>query len=74
MKCKYCGEKIDNPEIYIIHENSCLENQKLNGLIKATKLEDMKVQELKDLAKEKGIENFADLKKDELINVLKAVE
>lgn len=34
MKCKYCGEEIKNPLIHKIHEDKCLENQKLNGLLK----------------------------------------
>jgi len=34
MKCKYCGEEIENPEIFIIHENNCLDHQRQNGLLK----------------------------------------
>lgn len=34
-------------------------------------IEDMKVTELKELAKQKGIENFDKMKKDELIALLK---
>lgn len=33
-------------------------------------LEDLKVEELKELAKEKGIEGYSKLKKDELIDLL----
>ncbi|MDP4143187.1 MAG: Rho termination factor N-terminal domain-containing protein [Bacillota bacterium] len=74
MKCKYCGIDIENPEIFKIHEDNCLEHQKLNGIKKETKLEDMNVQELRNLAKEKSIEGYSNLKRDELINAIKAVE
>ena len=34
MKCKHCGGEFDNPQIYIIHENNCLDHQEQNGLLK----------------------------------------
>lgn len=33
FKCKYCGEEFDNPQIYMIHENNCLDHQEQNGLL-----------------------------------------
>lgn len=38
---------------------------------KETSLEDLKVAELKEIAKEKCIEGYADMKKSELIEALK---
>ena len=42
FKCKYCGEEFDNPQIYMIHENSCLDNQRENGLLKEDNKEEVK--------------------------------
>lgn len=39
-----------------------------------TKLSDMKVSELKELAKQRDIEGYTKLKKDELVEVLGSVE
>lgn len=37
-------------------------------------LEDLKVEELKDLAKEKGIKGYSNLKREELIDMLRTLE
>lgn len=72
MKCKHCGIEMTNPEIFRIHEGNCLEEQRQNGLLKEEKpLEKLKVDELRELAKEKGIEEFDKMKKEELIEALK---
>jgi hypothetical protein len=74
FKCTYCGEEFDNPEVFRIHEENCLKHQELNGLLSPKPLDEMNFQELKALAKEKEIANFSTLKKDELLEALKAVE
>ncbi|SHI90192.1 Rho termination factor, N-terminal domain [Clostridium amylolyticum] len=38
------------------------------------RIEELTVKELKELAKDKGIEGYSDMKKDELIKVLEGVE
>lgn len=62
---KYKGFKKINliKDIDIAHEVALKEN-------KTRSLEELKVDELKDLAKEKEIEGYSKMKKDELIEVL----
>lgn len=63
---------MDNPNVFMIHENNCLDEQEQNGL--TTKpYEKMTVKELKEIAKEKGIEKFENMKRPELIETLKGV-
>lgn len=38
------------------------------------RIEELTVKELKELAKDKGIEGYSDMKKDELLKVLEGVE
>ncbi|AGF56457.1 hypothetical protein B0P06_005274 [Clostridium saccharoperbutylacetonicum] len=76
MKCKHCGIKIDNPMIFHIHENRCLEDQRANGFIKDNKENDidynsMTVEQLKVICKDKGLEGYSNFNKDELIAFMK---
>lgn len=36
FECKHCKEVFTSEDIFRIHEASCLENQKINGLLKVT--------------------------------------
>lgn len=76
MKCRYCGIEIDNPVIFDFHEANCLEEQKINGLLKteAVNYSELKLDELKKIAKENGIKGYASLNKDELVSLLKEGE
>ncbi|WP_315074083.1 Rho termination factor N-terminal domain-containing protein [uncultured Clostridium sp.] len=74
MKCEHCGIEMDNPAIFHIHQNRCLEEQKLNGLISENEdgkydvnYNDMTVEQLKNICKEKGLDGYSNLNKDDLI-------
>lgn len=74
MKCEHCGIEMDNPVIFHIHENRCLEDQKANGLIKENEQEGtgtdynaMTVEQLKAICKDKGLDGYSNLNKDDLV-------
>ncbi|MBE6089840.1 MAG: Rho termination factor [Clostridium beijerinckii] len=86
MKCKHCGYEIHNPEIFNIHEANCIDEQIQNGLIADPSLKDneqsensdgevdyssMTVDQLKAICKEKNLEGYSNLNKDDLITFIK---
>lgn len=77
MKCRYCGEKMDNPQIFHIHEKNCIEHQKQNGLIEEEeKVEDivdyatMTTDQLKALCKDNNLEGYTTKNKEDLIKFI----
>lgn len=78
MKCTHCGVEMDNPMIFHIHENNCLEHQKQNGLLKEPKQEGqsidydpMTLDQLKGICKDNNLEGYTGLNKDDLIKFVK---
>ena len=64
-------EKETNEFVEEIENNESVEEVVENNTNETTKLEDMNLSELKELAKEKGIKGYSKLKKDELIESLR---
>lgn len=78
MKCRHCNYKSDNPEIFNHHELHCIENQVQNGLIaehdsgeNEVDYSSMTVEQLKAMCKEKGLEGYSNLNKDDLVAFIK---
>lgn len=80
MKCEHCGIEMDNPMIFNIHESRCLEDQKANaGLIEEGEQEgkendidynSMTVDQLKVICKEKNLEGYSNLNKEDLVKFI----
>ncbi|WP_026887718.1 SAP domain-containing protein [Clostridium beijerinckii] len=74
MECKHCGIKMDNPILFYDHEDKCLDEQRINGLIKnegggqpPVDYNSMTVDQLKELCKSNNLEGYTALNKDDLI-------
>lgn len=69
-KCRYCNKDL-SIKVLKIHEKWCKDqdHEKENE----ESLESKKVPELKDMAKEKGIEGYSSMKKEELIEAIESL-
>lgn len=73
IKCNICGREY-SPKVYELHIKRCkavIVKNKENENKDIVNLEDMTVKELRELAKEKNIDAYYNMKKEELIEALK---
>ena len=69
LKCKICGKEFSS-SVFPFHYKFCKEKKEKELKEKETELEKLTVKELEEVAKEKGLTGYSDLKKAELVDLL----